>query len=199
MIEALLAWRAFKRTVASIYRFFPPWVWLTLLGVVLVLAFAYWHGLQVGHALNDARKEGAKTADAAWQKRFDDMKVEAEEWRGKAESAQAKLSQEERLRHEAETRVITDRADDLRVRGPGKAQACPGPVDHSSVPAASGQPGAGGGQSDDGGRGVPPEDWAAVPWGWLVNRAEQCDIDRSEVLTWRHWYSEQSKLRNSVK
>jgi hypothetical protein len=33
-----------------------------------------------------------------------------------------------------------------------------------------------------------------VPWAWLVGHAEQCDINRSEALAWREWYSRQSGL-----
>jgi hypothetical protein len=35
---------------------------------------------------------------------------------------------------------------------------------------------------------MPPEDRAAVPWVWLTDRAEEHDLDRAEVLSWRLWY-----------
>jgi hypothetical protein len=40
---------------------------------------------------------------------------------------------------------------------------------------------------------VPPDDLAAVPWPWLVQRAEQADLNRQEVLTWREWYDRMVK------
>jgi hypothetical protein len=33
-----------------------------------------------------------------------------------------------------------------------------------------------------------PDDLAAVPWQWLVQRSEQADLNRQEVLSWREWY-----------
>lgn len=70
-------------------------------------------------------------------------------------------------------------ATDLRVRGPGRA-SCPAQVDA----------GAGGHQPDlaaeaDAGSAVSPENWARVPWDWLVTVVQEHDDLLTEATAWR--------------
>jgi hypothetical protein len=81
---------------------------------------------------------------------------------------------------EANSRVVA-RADDQRLRGPGAARCAP-------VSAPSGEHQPIGGKPDAAGPRLPTDDRAAVPWEWLVQRAEQCDLNRNEVLAWREWH-----------
>jgi hypothetical protein len=98
-----------------------------------------------------------------------------------AQAVIAKLTQDIRNRTDEENRSIAGDADALRVSGPGKA-AC------RSAPAASGEHEPASGNGNAPGPQVPPDDSAAVPWGWLVQRAEEHDLNRAEVLAWREWY-----------
>lgn len=86
---------------------------------------------------------------------------------------------------EANSRIAID-AGDLRMRGPGKA-VCPGrPV----RAAATGQPQPTSPEPDAARPALPADDLAAVPWPWLVNRAEEHDSLRAEVLAWRKLYAQ---------
>jgi hypothetical protein len=89
--------------------------------------------------------------------------------------------------NETNRRIAGD-ADTLRVSGPGKA-AC---VSSATPGAGRRQPASGNGNAAGpqvpAGNGPALPELAAVPWPWLVNRAEQCDLNRAEVLTWREWH-----------
>lgn len=100
----------------------------------------------------------------------------------KAEEISAKARE---LNSETNRLIIAD-ARTVLVRGPGKA-ACLNPATPGAsryvtpvrkpdaprpeVPTGDGQP-----------------LLAAVPWPWLVDRAEQCDLNRAEAETWRAWH-----------
>jgi hypothetical protein len=89
-----------------------------------------------------------------------------------------------RERNDADNRNITADADDVRVRGPGKA-VCPGSV--NPAPAASG-PVAASRPADAPMAKVPYPEWAtlaAVPFNDTTAFAEQCDANRAEVISWR--------------
>ena len=98
-----------------------------------------------------------------------------------AQAVIAKLTQDIRNRADEENRSIAGYADALRVSGPGKAACRPGPA-----AASEHEPGSGNGNAP--GPQVPSDDRAAVPWGWLTDRAEEHDLNRAEVLAWREWY-----------
>ena len=98
------------------------------------------------------------------------------------EAESARIAAELRRKHDEEVRRIASGADGLRVSGPGRASAsCP--------PATPGGLGPSSGTGNVAGPQVPPGDGATVPWGWLVNRAEQADLNRAEVLAWREWHA----------
>jgi hypothetical protein len=178
-----------------VYRMFPPRVWLAVGAVIFVCILAFLHGQQVGRALSKARAEGAAAADARWQKLYTDQRDSALAWKQKAESEQTNITNVIRESHDEEIRRIDNVADALRLRGPGKAVACTGQVDHAGVPASASGPGASSWKPDASGPDLPAEQWAAVPWQWLVQRAQQCDLNRAEALAWREWHSKQSMLR----
>lgn len=98
-----------------------------------------------------------------------------------AQKAFDKLSADFRRLNDEENRRIAGDAQSLRVSGPGKATC------HAPPAAASGHE-EGRGKPDAPGPQVPSADSAAVPWPWLVTRAEQADLNRAEVLAWREWY-----------
>jgi hypothetical protein len=93
------------------------------------------------------------------------------------------LASKLRERNREEANRIVDDAGGMRLSGPGKAR-CPG------IPAGTGRPEAQPRKPDAPGPEVPPDERAAVPWQWLVNRAEQCDLNRNEVISWREWHKQ---------
>jgi hypothetical protein len=186
----------------------PKWVWYAL-ALALAWHFALsWHRGQV--KAHDADIVAAR--DAQWQARFDAMRAKADDVRRKAEALSAQISTTLKDQNDATNRHIAVDAGDLRLRGPGAAAAigCR-PGDHPGLSAAAGQPGAAGDQRPHAaasalpggnrrtdvtpvpGAGISDDAQAAVPWRWLVGRAEQADLDRAEVLTWRDWYARQTE------
>jgi hypothetical protein len=76
------------------------------------------------------------------------------------------------------------------VRGPGQAR-CTATV----RPSASSRPDATSGTANAPSAGVSEPDRGAVPWDWLVGQAKVCDLNRSEVLSWREWHRQLTEAR----
>lgn len=167
--------------VGRFLKAIPRSVWIAL-AIALVLFLGWrWH---VG-AVKDARKEG-HTAGVAYEgKRIADkasaLKVKAD-----------RLAADIRRKNDAQNRAIAGAADDLRLRGPGKA-ACPGTI--TSRP---------GGRVAPGGSVTAPLDQVpdrtgvdliAVPFADLVGAGERCDLNRGEVLAWREWHRKLSVMK----
>lgn len=144
-----------------------PWQVWAAIGLALVLFLGVrWHNGQI----KDAEKRGADRAYAAVEKK-------AREIEAKANATADKI----RSKSDETARAIAADADVIRMSGPGKARACP-------VPQGSGRREPATGEADVARPEVPTDDRAAVPWQWLVQRAEQCDLNRNEVLAWREWH-----------
>lgn len=100
--------------------------------------------------------------------------------KAKAE-ADRKLAAALREKADAENKRIDRTAGTLLLRGPGKATcsnppaAKPGTSGHQPTPA----------EPNATGLGVPTEQWAAVPWNWLVKRASEHDKCLIEAGSWR--------------
>ena len=92
-----------------------------------------------------------------------------------------RISKELKDRTDEDNRRIAGDANSLRVSGPGKAACRP-------APAASGND-KGGSKPDASGPPLPPDERAAVPWGWLTDRAEEHDQLRAEAQAWHDWYA----------
>lgn len=168
-----MTWLALRALLGRV----PKQVWLVLAVVALLAVGVLWHGHKVHQTIAAAEKRGA---DAEAKR----IEAKALELKRKADALNAKISAELRSRSDEEARRIAASADTLRLSGPGLAR-CPR---NPGVPAGPGKPVAATGRPDAAGSEMPSGDSAAVPWGWLVGRAEQCDLNRSEVLTWREWY-----------
>lgn len=100
----------------------------------------------------------------------------------------AAISAKARSLNSEKNRRIASDADAVRVRGPGKA-SCLNPATPGAsryIPPA--------GKPDAARPEVPAANGeallAAVPWPWLVDRAEQCDLNRAEAETWRAWHKQ---------
>jgi hypothetical protein len=151
----------------------PKAVWIAI-AVALVLGLGVrWHNGQI----HDAEKRGEARAYAAVERK-------ARELEAKANATADKI----RSKSDETARAIAADADIIRVSGPGKARCSPVPTPTSRREEAGGKPNAAGPE-------VPTDDRAAVPWQWLVQRAEQCDLNRNEVLSWREWYEKLAAQR----
>ena len=162
----------------------PRWAWYAIGGVAAAIALFFLHL----HFVHNYRDKIITVNNTAWQKKLDKEHAAAMDWKHKFDQSQTKIAQEIRNRHEETLRNNAIVADDLRLHGPGAARCGQGnhPVAAAGASGSVSRPG----QADAAGPAMPPADSAAVPWGWLVGRAEQCDGNRSEVISWRDWYKQ---------
>lgn len=161
-----------------------PWqVWAGI-GAAVLLVFAIWlHQYQVHELYKEAYEAGQKAERKVWKTRLAKAQAEGDRWRDDYEKTAAKLTAKIGENHALETRLVAARANDLRLRGPGRAAICPG-----STPGTGGPEPTGGGPDAPLAPMPPEQPMAIVPWGDLVRHAEEADLNRSEVQTWRTWY-----------
>lgn len=149
----------------------PKWVWAALAGAILFAFAVNWHSGKVRAFGNERYQAG-----------YDAAKGEIEALRRQVNQRNAELAAALRSKSDEENRRIAADADNLRLRGAGKA-ACV-----ARLPAAAGGHDEAGRPADAAGPEMPAGEWAAVPWGWLVGRAETHDLYRNEALSWREWH-----------
>lgn len=168
-----LSARALGGSIFGALKLVPRWLWI-LLAVALASRFAAnWHAGKVEALDRAAYGRGVTDTVAAA------ARLQAERAR-----LDAAIAAELRSKNDEESRRIAAAAERLRLRGPGKA-ACPDPA---RLPGGAGRHGAPGGAADAAGPDLPADQRAAVPWPWLVDRAESHDALRAEVLNWREWH-----------
>lgn len=173
---------------------------LGLIGA-LVLALAVWRVLAWHERKIEAVELAAgKARDTQWQVAFSAQRAASRAWKAALTVRQLQLAEERRKTHESNLRRSAAVADDLRLRGPGFAAAaadCRPGADPRSGPAAGGHRAAAA-QPDAPGPRLPADDrpgeFAIVPWGWLVQRAEEHDALLSEATAWRGHDAEQRAL-----
>lgn len=174
-----------------------PWqVWAAIAAVALLVGGYVLHGRAVKQAYDIAYAEGKETEKRRWEQAFQTMKLASETWKSNYEGAAKARNDERSARHAEDNRRIAAGADDLRLRGPGRAAAprC-GSITGAGLSAApSGPEGAPGGGDAPLPELPEPEGLATVPWGRIVEFGESHDRWRSEALTWRSWYLEQQEL-----
>lgn len=166
----------------------PRWAWIAIAVVAILFVGSCVHSRKV-----KAFGEERYAAGVAYEQAR--LEAKAKAIKAKADAASKKITEQLKARHDETVTVIYRDADALRVRGPGKA-ACPG---YPGVSGGSGRSEPISGGADASGLGLPEQGWAAVPWGWLVGEAENCDLNRAEVLTWREWYRLQSEAWAKIK
>lgn len=161
--------------VGALLKRVPRGVWIALAVVAILLVGSCVHKRKVKAFGEERYAAGVKAEGDRIAAKAAKIAKEAAEISAKARS----------LNNETNRRIARD-ADVIRVSGPGKA-SCLNPATPGAsryVPPA-GKPNAAGPQ-------VPSGDGeallAAVPWPWLVDRAEQCDLNRAEAETWRAWH-----------
>lgn len=156
------------------------WAWLSHRSFWRLVSMALCALLLVQHfQLADARHDR------------DSYKSQRDYYKGEIDKADAavrramtdfkKIAKELKDRTDEENRRIAGDAGSLRVSGPGKAVCRP-------APAPPGGHVQGGSKPNAPGPSLPPDERAAVPWGWLTDRAQEHDQLRAEVQTWREWY-----------
>lgn len=147
--------------------------WKPLL-VALVLAIGFlWHGHKVAQLRADAFKAGYAQA-------VDNGKKNA----ARVERKSAAITNDVRSKTDEKMRDSARHADDLRLRGPGRA-VCP----QLSGPASGHDPASRG--ANGGLAGLPDEERdriVALPFDETVERAKVADANRLEVLAWREWH-----------
>lgn len=185
------------KAAGAAMKLVPNYVWYALFGA-LALHFALgWHSGKV--KAHDAATIAAR--DAYWNDRIQAVAKQAAGIRDKAENTARQITEKVRTDNENQARIIAADAGALRLRGPGAASDDCRSVDHSGIPVAAGGAGQGGGAGAAARPQVPDGDRASVSWRWLVNSAEQADLNRAEVLSWRSWYQQQAaaweKMRTS--
>lgn len=183
MIPAFLLPLALKLSpVGRFIKAVPRSVWIVLAVIAILLLGTCAHKRAVKKFGDERYAAGVRDEDERITKKALAIKA-------KADAASAKISAAFKEKNNEENRSIARSADNLRLRGAGKS-ACPA---YSRVASGPGGPIAPGGAKGASATGLPVEDRIAVPFGWAVDQAERCDMNRAEVLAWRSWHEAQSK------
>lgn len=180
--------------IRSVAEKIPRQVWIVLAALVVLALGWHLHASAVRDARAEGLAEGKQTADRQWSAAIEMQRADAARWRKDYETTATALTAEIGARHAQELRIIAARADDLRLRGPGRAAAsCERSGDPAGLPATPGGLDAAPGAIAGGVAGMPPDGgpFATLPWPELVAQAEQADENRAEVKAWRDWYAAQ--------
>ncbi len=164
----------------------PRSVWIKIALVIAVLVGGFvayrWHSNRVETMITAAEARGEARAYKA-----------INEATAVVEKKSVVISTEIRSKAVEENRRTAERADTLRVSGPGKAAYQCKPV----AGVSTGGPVAASQATDVPMAGVPGEtrlDLIVVPFAELVAFAEQHDLNRTEVLSWRENQLKQTQL-----
>jgi hypothetical protein len=185
---------AFPLIVNRILAAIPPKVLYALLGLIALTFAVIWHGHVVKQVKAAAFAEGKTHTDGEWKTAYETEKAAFDKIMQVAKDRREKISTLERQRHDEAIRYNAALADDLRLRGPGRASApqCRSNL-ATGLPAAAGGPGQPAPDPNAPGPEMPADGGQAiVPWGWQVQRAQEHDDLLAEVTSWRRWYPQQA-------
>lgn len=175
----------------------PRGVWFGVAGAALLSLGTCAHQRSVKQHYTEAYKAGEAAADAKWQKAFDEMEAAVSQWKTEYEAQTKGLSDELEARYNENARLNRKLADALRLRGPGRAASC-GPLRDpgaAALPRNNNAPA----EPDAPGPGLPEQDRAIVPWGWLVTRSEEHDDMLEELKARREWDGRVRELHEKLK
>lgn len=178
MLTALFA----RFLLTRVGKMLPSWAWELVFIALLAGAGMLAHHVAVVKHDNGVRAE-QKASDDAAAKRLADHAIEIKR---QVDGLTMNISNLIRTKNDEENRRIAAAGNDLRVLGPGAA-ACPR---HASLPASPGGHGKAPAVAGAAGPLLPAPDSAAVPWSWLVDRAEEHDELLAEVKAWRQWHDQ---------
>ena len=157
----------------------PRWAWIALAVALVLLITWRWHVSQV----RDSRAAGYGQAMSEVKVKSDRIVKAANAATAKATNLAVVINREERARADDQNRATATAAADLRRLRPVQPLHCRA----TSAPAV---PRAPGGRKTP--RGEPDAALVAVDWAWLIDRAEQADLNRTETLAWRAWHERQT-------
>jgi hypothetical protein len=177
MIAMLAGWLAESALMKSPLGPLLKRFWKPLAIGLAILAALLLHQHAAHKAIADAEKRGAEAAYASLEKKALELKA-------KADTLNASIAAKLKERNDAKMDSVRRDADALRLSGPGKALCR-----SAGLSAAPGGHVAADRDADASGPPMPAEDSAAVPWPWLVDRAEEHDAYRLEALAWREWWA----------
>lgn len=191
-----------RELIGKLLGSIPPRVLWAVLALAAIFALVLWHNHAVNAARSEGHKAGATESDVKWQTAFDTMHTAALDWKRAYELTGDKLADELRNAHDQTLDRNAADAADLRLRGAGKAAARCGPGSNTFM-----AQGPGGQGPDPAGSGAPagplpaengPDQFAIVPWSWIVQQAEEHDSLLDEVKTWRAWDDAQRKAHDDA-
>lgn len=166
-----------------------PWqIWAVAAAILLLGIGSCVHGHKVKAFGKTQFTAGRAAADADWKKAFDKARADALAWKAKAEANAVKVSQLLRESHEQTVRSNAALSIGLLRGGSGAASCRPINRPVIAAPTSGREPTAP--VANAAGPAMPPEDWAAVPWSWLVTRGQEHDDCLSESRTWREFYKQ---------
>ena len=194
-VAALFLAPGLRLAFIGFLRAIPPKGWLALGALALAAALWWGHTRAVSAAYNRGYATATVERDAKWGEAFDTMHGAALTYAAAFNQQSATLSSQIGARHEQELRSLAARADALRLHGPGRAAAtCSRPGDSAGLPSPARLDEPPGVAAHDGVAGLPDETpMAIVPWPDLVQRSEDADADRAEVIAWRDWFEKNRK------
>lgn len=194
-IAMLILRPALRATAMGILQSIPARIWYALAIMAVLFGLVWWHGSTV----NAAREEGRLSGRAEVQTEIDLWRQAAQDWKRATDHKTQTISILIGERYDQDLRRNAALADDLRLRGPGKAAACNGSGRDTGMAASSGEYLGPAAPADAPRDQVPAGDWyAIVPWGWLVQRAEDHDRLLSESNAWRTWYDGQRRAHEAA-
>lgn len=186
---------ALRETVLGVLKSIPPRLWYGIAGLLLIGALLWWHSSKVSAAHEAGRIAGR----AEVQTEIDLWRQAARDWKRATDHKTQTISILIGERYDQDLRRNAALADDLRLRGPGKAAACHGSGRDTGVAASSGEYLGPAAPADAPRDQVPAGDgFAIVPWGWLVQRAEDHDRLLSESNAWRTWFDGQRRAHEAA-
>lgn len=192
---ALLVLRpALRQVLVDLIGSIPPRVLWALLAMAAIFGAVWWHGFAVQRAFDRGQEAGKMVRDTYWKGQIAEWREVGRLWKSayEAKSRTAAILIGERYAQDLRRNAAL--ADDLRLRGPGRAGACSGPGSIANVAGGAGRQDGSPAPADAPTGPMPAGDGQAiVPWGWLVQRAEEHDRLLAEVTAWRS-HDDQQRL-----
>jgi hypothetical protein len=177
---------AFGAKVIGFFKKVQTWLYAVLAVAALLGLGLYLHGRAVKRAHDAAYSEGYAAGGSDNEKAH----VSAQ---AKAESAAAAINNKIRKQADEKAGSIARTADDMQLRGPGKA-ACPR---LAAAPTSAGQPVPPAGPGNAAVDQVPDaagQQLIALPLNDTIRFAGQCDLNRDEAARWRQADAQQSTV-----
>lgn len=187
-----LAGLAILGKVKSIASAIPWWVW-AVLGFIALL----WLGSCVHSSKVKSHDKAIIAAnDKRWNDKLDKAHLEALSYKNQVEVKQREINRLIGERNETTRNANAELANAARLSGPGAAR-CRSRDNPTVSGNANNSPRTS--EANASRSTMPTTDFVAVPWGWLVTRAQEhddCEADLAAVWEWHKQQSEVNGLPN---